>query len=409
MISGSNNFITKIQGEVAKDSRGNDTIKVNVFSGNLEGSFSVPAGASTGSNEAHELRDIDGGVQSAIDNVNNIIAPKLIGFDILNQKEIDRFLLKLDGTKNKDKLGANAILGVSIAAAKLGAKIMKMETFEYLRTLAEIKPSRRNPYLFINLLEGGKHAKNHLAFQEYHIVPETENIKEAIEASIKIQHKLKGILHTDLNQVHIVMGDEGGYAPEINDISKPLLLLRKAILECGLPFDVHLALDVAGSSFYQNGEYIIGGENISKEKLLLMYKDLIKEFNLFAIEDPFGEKDFESFHILKNDHPQLFVVGDDLTVTNNILLKEAIRMDCINAMIIKPNQIGTLSETLDTMQIARENNIELIVSHRGEETDDDFIADLAFAFSCFGLKAGSPQKPERMIKYNRLLEISTRD
>ena len=398
--------ITKITAEEIKDSRGNPTLKVIVWVGDGWGSFSVPSGASTGAHEAHELRDEDNkGVTKAIEKVNNIIAPALIGQDVLNQKEIDRIMLGLDNTPNKEILGGNSMIGVSIACAKVAAKISGVEVFEYLRTLAEIKPSRKTPYLYMNLINGGKHAKNDLAFQEYHIVPETEDVEEAVEIGITIQNTLKEIIFEDLGEDSVTLGDEGGFAPKISDIRQPLFYLRAAIKQNDLERKVRLALDVAATSFYQNGVYKIDGKDISKGELLNIYNSLIEEFNLLSIEDPFYEEDFESFKKLKENN-ETIVVGDDLTVTNKNLLQEAIERGSINAMIIKPNQIGTLSETLETMKLAQENNIELIVSHRSGETDDDFIADLAYAFNCFGLKSGAPLKPERKVKYDRLIKIS---
>lgn len=403
-------LITKIKAEEILDSRENPTIKVTAWVGDVSASFSVPSGASTGAHEAHELRDADGrGVQKAIDNVNNIIAPALIDKDVLNQSEIDRAMLQLDGTTNKDNLGGNAMIGVSIACAKVAGKVAGKETFEYLRTLIKIKPSRKVPYLFMNLLEGGKHADNKLAFQEYLLVLIVENAKEAIEIGIKIHNTLKEIITKNLGEESLVLGDEGGFALKVEDVKKPLMFFTEAIRQNNLQNKVRLSLDSAASSFYKGNLYKVTGKDISKEVLLSIYNSLVKEFDLFSIEDPFDEEDFVSFEKLKNNNKNILVVGDDLTVSNQILLKKAIKQNSINAMIIKPNQIGTLSETLETMKLARENDIELIVSHRGRETDDDFIADLAFAFGCFGLKAGAPTKPERIAKYNRLIEIENMD
>lgn len=401
--------ISDIKAEEIKDSRGNPTLKVTVFAGDISGSFSVPSGASTGAHEAHELRDEDGkGVKNAIKKVNTVIAQALIGKDVLNQKEIDQIMIELDGTVNKDNLGGNSMIGVSIACAKVAAKVSSKEVFEYLRTLVEIKSSRKAPHLYMNLINGGKHANNDLAFQEYHIVPDTEDVSEAIEIGIKIQNTLREIINKELGGESIVLGDEGGFAPKISDIKKPLIYLTEAIRQNYLLGKVHLALDVASSSFYNadKGFYTVDGKNISKEELMNIYNSLIKEFSLFSIEDPFDEEDFEGFKELRDFNDKLIVVGDDLTVTNKILLKQAIEKGSINAMIIKPNQIGTLSETLETMQLARKNNIELIVSHRSGETDDDFISDLAYAFGCFGLKSGAPEKPERKVKYDRLKLIT---
>jgi len=399
--------IDKIFAEEIKDSRGNPTLKVTVWVGDLFDSFSVPSGASTGAHEAHELRDSDGkGVNIAIEKVNSVIAKALIGKDVLNQKEIDRIMLELDGTYNKDNLGGNSMIGVSVAVAKVAAKVSGIEVYEHLRTLAEIKPSRRIPHLYLNLINGGKHAKNNLAFQEYHLVSNAENAEEAVFAGMKIQNSLKEIIGKELGEGSLVLGDEGGYAPQINDIRKPLEYLVQAIKENNLEGKVSLALDVASSSFFQDEKYLVAGKEITKEELEKIYFSLIKEFDLLSIEDPFDEEDFESFKNLKEKEDGLIVVGDDLTVTNKILLQKAIDEKSINGMIIKPNQIGTLTETLETMRLARENGVELIVSHRSGETDDDFIADLAYAFGTFGLKSGSPIKPERMVKYRRLIEIS---
>ncbi|MBU0612076.1 enolase [Patescibacteria group bacterium] len=418
--------ITKIIAEEIEDSRGNPTLKVSVYSGDLSGSFSVPSGASTGVHEAHELRDpeperaLNGasengkGVKDAVFKVNNLIAGALVGKNVLNQKEIDRIMIELDGTQNKDNLGGNSMIGVSIACAKLAAKVSGIEVFEYLRTLRlnsgqalnEIKPSRKIPFLFINLINGGKHARNNLAFQEYHIVPDVENIPEAISVGINIQNSLRNIIKRDFGEDSIILGDEGGFAPQINDIKKPLQLLNEAIKENKLEGKVRLALDVAASSFFENGKYKIADKEISKENLMDIYNHLIKEFDLISIEDPFNEEDFESFRKLIENNENFIVVGDDLTVTNKMRLKEALEKKSVNAMIIKPNQIGTLSETLETMKLARDNDVDLIISHRSGETDDNFIADLAYAFGCFGLKSGSPIKPERMVKYQRLIEIA---
>ncbi|KKP86971.1 MAG: Enolase [Parcubacteria group bacterium GW2011_GWC1_35_8] len=399
--------ISKILAEEIKDSRENPTIKVSVFVGDISDSFSVPSGASTGIHEAHELRDVDGkGVQNAIKKVNTVIASALVGQDVLNQKEIDRLMIELDGTKNKDNLGANSMVGVSIACAKTAAKVTNQEVYQYLQTLIEIKPSRKVPYLFINLLEGGKHTDNGLAFQEYHVIPNVEDATEALDMSIKIQNTLKEIITKDLGEESLVLGDEGGFAPKTKDIRKPLLYLTEAIKQNNLQDKVYLSLDVASSSFFKDGIYEIAEKKVTKEELFVIYKSLISKFNLFSIEDPFDEEDFESFKKIKDVKDSLFIVGDDLTVSNQILLKKAIEKGSVNAMIIKPNQIGTLSETLETMRLARENNIEIIVSHRSGETNDDFISDLAYAFSCFGLKTGSSFRPERMVKYQRLIEIS---
>ncbi|MFA7192309.1 MAG: enolase C-terminal domain-like protein [Candidatus Paceibacterota bacterium] len=407
--------ITKIFATEIKDSRGNPTICVTVEIGKSTGSFSVPSGASTGSHEAYELRDKDGkGVKKVIENINKKIAPALLGKEASNQKLIDNIMRELDDTKQKKNLGGNALIGVSIAVAKATAEAKNMDLYKYLRTLADIKPSRMVPLLYMNLINGGKHANNNLAFQEYHIVPFTNDVKQAVKIGIKVQESIEDMLCRDLDINEVPMGDEGGFAPKITDIKKPLEYLRRAIDENALGCEVRLAMDVAASSFCtpeftifgkDESKYDIDGKKISRDELMNIYKDLIKEFNILSIEDPFHEEAFADFQKLKNDM-NIKVVGDDLTVTNVKLLEKAIQKDSINTIIIKPNQIGTLTETLDTMKLARENNIDIIVSHRSGETDDDFIADLAYAFGCYGLKAGAPTKYERIIKYKRLIQIS---
>lgn len=411
------NKIEKIEAVEIVDSRGNPTLKVTVFSGDMSGSFSVPSGASTGIHEAHELRDADGkGVKNAVEKVNTIIREALIGMSPLDQKGIDAKLLVLDGTTNKENLGGNSMIGVSIACLKLGAKVSGLETFEYIRKSYQDRENSKILHFYLNLINGGKHAKNNLAFQEYHIVTSVENAKEAVEIGLKIQDSLEKIIIRELGEESVVLGDEGGFAPKIQDVRMPLVFLTEAIKENNLEDKVRLALDVAASSFYlpvkagategENGKYNIADQEVNTEELFSIYDSLINEFNLISIEDPFQEEDFESFRKLREKYPDLVVVGDDLTVTNKNLLGKAISSDSVGGMIIKPNQIGTVSEMMETIDLAISKNIKLIISHRSGETDDDFIADLAFALKTFGLKSGSPRKTERMVKYERLIKIS---
>ena len=280
-------LITKIWAEEIKDSRGNPTIKVTVSVGDISGSFSVPSGASTGAHEAWVIEN-----DKAIFNVNEIISKALVGKNVLDQKEIDKIMIELDGTPNKNSLGGNSLIGVSIAVAKTAAKFLGQQTFAYLRTLAEIRPSRKVPYLYMNLINGGKHANDGLAFQEYLVVPETDNAKEALEIGIKIDNFLKEIIKKDLGEDSLLLGDEGGFAPKTNDIKKPLLYLIEAIKKNNLEGKVRLALDVAASSFFKDGKYKVDNQEISKENLLDIYVSLIKEFNLLSIEDPFDEEGF---------------------------------------------------------------------------------------------------------------------
>lgn len=404
--------IKQIEAQEILDSRGNPTLKVSVLAGLKKGEFAVPAGASTGTHEALELRDNDPnrfgglGVQKAIGKISRHINPALQGIDVTKQKEIDAILNEIDNTPNKSFLGGNATIGTSVACAKAAARILNLETFKYLRTLAGIKPSRKVPLLYFNLINGGKHAQSDLDFQEYLIVPMTDNIEESLETAHKIQRTLKEILIKKLGPSSANLGDEGGFAPKLSAARAPLELLSEAIQKNGLKQKVRLALDAAASSFYKNGNYSIETEKLNSEKLLEFYGLLIKEFPIFSIEDPFFEEDFKSFAELLRQNPKLLVIGDDLTVTNKQRLQAALEQKSINGIIIKPNQIGTLSQALETMKLARENQIESVVSHRSGETNDDFIADLAFAFGCFGLKAGALQRGERIAKYNRIKAIA---
>lgn len=386
--------ITNISAEQISDSRGNPTVKVIVETENSTGSFSVPSGASTGSNEANEIKDIG----LVIKNIKELILPALKGIDAGEQSKIDRTMLELDGTPNKIKLGGNAMTGVSIACVKAAAAAQNKEVFEYLRGLEEIKPSRSAPLLFMNLVNGGKHAKSKLTFQEYHVIPMTENIAESIQMGINLQNKLKELSGSKKQ------GDEGGLIIDTEDVVKPLELLQESINELGYNSQVKLGLDVAASSFFKENYYEIADKKITAKELMDIYKSIIPRFSLFSIEDPFQEEDFQNFGKLLGQG--VIVVGDDLTTTNKSRLQEAINQKSISGIIIKPNQVGTLTETLETMKLARDNNIDCIVSHRSGETDDDFIADLAYAFKCFGLKSGSPLKQERIIKYNRLKHIT---
>ncbi len=330
--------IDTIKASEIKDSRGRATLCVEVCTNGVCGIFNVPSGASTGTHEAIELRDADGHVNRAIENINSIIKPALLGKDPTLQKDIDELLIKLDGTQNKSNIGANAILGVSVACAKLAALLLSIPTYQYLRRLSDMKDSRVVPLLFMNLLNGGKHAKNGLAFQEYHIVPDTSDVKEAVSLAKEIQKSLEEICQRELNTSEIISGDEGGLAPVVQDVKSPLVWLREAVRTVGSSIPIHFALDVAASSFYQDGNYMVDGKILTPQELLSLYQDIIKEFDIISIEDPFYEEDFAHFHELKNNFPQLCVVGDDLTVTNLNRLKLAINQDSIGGVKIKPNR-----------------------------------------------------------------------
>ncbi|MEI6296509.1 MAG: enolase [bacterium] len=396
--------IKKIVAKEILDSRGNPTVSVTISSENFEASTDTPSGASTGKYEAVELRDGDKsrfngkGVLKAVENINKTIASALIGKDPLNQEEIDRIMLSLDGTPNKSNLGGNATIAVSIAVLKLAAKISNKPLYEYIKETAKIKPSRKFPYLQMNLVNGGQHASSSLAFQEYHTIADTENLNEAIENIYRVQNELKKTLKANT-------GDEGGFVPQMSEIEEPLVAFNKAVETVGLTGKVKYSLDVASSSFFEDGLYDIGNKKITAEELLSIYKDLCNKYPIISIEDPFNEDDFEMFAKLKKEIPSIIVIGDDLTVTNKSKLQDAIKLNSVGGLIIKPNQIGTMTEVFETMKLARDNNINCVVSHRSGETNDDFIADLAIGTGAYAVKFGALQRGERIAKYNRLSSI----
>lgn len=402
--------ITKVEAKEILDSRGNPTISVEILAGEgAKGIFDVPSGASTGAHEALELRDGDParfngkGVLKAVQNVNEIIAPALLNMDVTDQAGIDKRLLELDGTPNKSKLGANAILGVSVASAKAAAAAKNIPTYMHLRDLADVSPSRKVPYLFMNLINGGLHAHSKLAFQEYLLVPQTESVEEALRIGVQVMHEAGRLITEKYGPAFANLGDEGGFAPDIADAKEPLAILFAAAKNLGFQDKVKLSLDVAATSFFKDGKYNFGGKSFSAGELLSFYREICAQFPMLSIEDPFMEESFEDFARLNDG--KITVIGDDLTVTNPARLKQAVEKKSISGIIIKLNQIGTLTETIETMKQARAANIDCVVSHRSGETKDDFIADLAYAYGAFALKSGAPSKGERLVKYNRLLEI----
>lgn len=388
------------------DSRGNPTVEVEVtLESGIKGVASVPSGASTGKNEAIELRDNDKnryhgkGVLKAVNNVNEIIAPLLIGKDSLNQREIDNIMLKEDGTNNKSRLGANAILGVSLANLKAAAMYSGKELYEYLGNDYSM------PRCMMNILNGGVHANNGLDFQEFMIVPSKNKYNENLRMGSEIFNALKSVLR-DKNLLCGV-GDEGGFAPNITTTNEALELISEAIEKSGyiLGKDVYIALDVAASEFYNVGVYKLEGKNYTSNELVNYYLNLVNKYHIISIEDGMAEDDFEGWKILTEKLSNIQLVGDDLFVTNKSLLKRGIDMGIANAILIKLNQIGTVSETIDTINLARDNGYKTIISHRSGETEDNYIADFAVGLNLGQIKTGSLSRGERTSKYNRLLRI----
>jgi enolase len=395
--------MSKIKSIIAreiKDSRQNPTIEVELET--EKGSFvaSVPSGASTGKNEALELRDADGkGVALAIKNVNEIIAPKLLGKDVVNQQEIDNLMISLDGTENKSKLGANAILPVSMAVCRAGAGSKKIPLYKHIAELAEVKTPLKIPLAMFNILEGGAHANNELDIQEFMVVPSKKTFVENLVLCNKIFQNLKENIEKNYGKAE--MGDEGGFAPQISKTEQALFLLKNAIGK----EDCKIALDAAASQFFNDGKYKIDERELTRDELLEFYENLAKNFSLISIEDPFGEEDWNGFeYIVRQLGKNILIIGDDLTTTNIKRIREAHNKSACNGVILKLNQIGTVFETIEAANLAKSFGWKTIVSHRSGETMDDFIADLAVAIGDF-IKAGSPAKEERMVKYSRLLEI----
>ena len=395
------------------DSRGNPTIEVDVLTVNdVCERASVPSGASTGKFEALELRDREKrygglGVKRAVENVNQIIAPKVVGMNIFNQAEIDQTMLELDGTSDKSNLGANAILGVSMAVAKTAAKVLHIPLYQYLGGIN----AKRIPVPMMNVLNGGRHADNPLDVQEFMIMPiGAKNFQEALQIGTEIYQELKKILKQE-NKVTAV-GDEGGFAPDIKDTREAIGYLVRAIERAGHKpgKDVAIALDVAASELYDKEKscYVFKGENVIRttDEMISYYQYLVKEFPIVSIEDPLDEEDWDGIknltEVLGNE---IQLVGDDLFVTNVERLAKGIRSKAANAILIKVNQIGTLTEAMDTMELAKKSGYNLVVSHRSGETEESIISDLAVAFQTGQIKTGAPCRGERVVKYNQLLRI----
>lgn len=398
--------IKKIFAREILDSRGNPTVEVELeLDSGIKSIASVPSGASTGKREALELRDNDKnryhgkGVLKAVSNVNNIIAPLLIGMEVQQQKEIDYLMIEKDGTENKEVLGANAILGVSLAVLKAAAEEDNKELYEYLGNDYSM------PRCMMNILNGGAHASNGLDFQEFMIVPSSSSYSEDLRMGSEIFNTLKTVLKEKMLLCGV--GDEGGFAPNINSAREALELIKEAVEKSGYVFgkDVNVALDVAASEFYDNGIYHLEGNEITSIELVEYYKNLIKEYPIISIEDGMAEDDYKGWKLLTDSLPNIQLVGDDLFVTNKKLLQMGIDIGIANAILIKLNQIGTVTETLETIKLAKDNNYNTIISHRSGETDDFYIADFAVGLSAGQIKTGSLSRGERTSKYNRLLRI----
>lgn len=404
--------ITSLKAREILDSRGNPTIEVTVFLGEFIGIASVPSGASTGSFEAHELRDNETkrfrgkGVRKAVGHVEGEIRTLLLGKQ-LDQTSVDQLLIERDGTPNKARLGANAILGVSLAYARAASSAAHLPLFRYLQNLTgTAQPTIPRP--MFNVINGGKHADSGLAIQEFMIVPVGfRTARETVRVGAEIFQTLKYLLNEE--GLSTAVGDEGGFAPHLETTQKALNHLIRAIEAAGYSdTQVKIGLDAAATSFYDDGTYLIDGQRKTADELIAYYQKLTKKYPMYSLEDGLIEDDWEGFCRLKKSlGGQVLIVGDDLTVTQQTRIHTAIQQDALTSVLIKPNQVGTLTETLSAIRATKDQGWTPIISHRSGETLDTFIVDLAVGCACPLLKAGAPSRGERVAKYNRLLGIET--
>jgi phosphopyruvate hydratase len=389
------------------DSRGNPTVEVEVHTALGIGVACVPSGASTGTHEALELRDKGKryggkGVEKAVANVNGPIADLVIGMDAAAQRELDGAMLELDGTPNKSKLGANAILGVSMAAARAAASSMDLPLYQYLGGVN----SYRLPVPMMNVINGGKHAGSGLAVQEFLILPAgADTYSEGLRMGVETYHTLGKILKDKYGSTATNVGDEGGFAPAIKTTRDALDAISEAIDKAGYKGKVKLGMDAAASEFYKDGKYQIDGKSLSTDKLIDYYLDILKDYPIISFEDPFAEDDWKGYVSLTKNAPKVTIIGDDLFVTNVKRLKKGIDMGAANGLLLKLNQIGTVSEAFDAAEMAFRNKYKVAVSHRSGETCDSIIADVAVALGAEYIKTGAPARSERTAKYNQLLRI----
>ena len=394
------------------DSRGNPTVEVDVIlDNNIMGRAAVPSGASTGSKEAVELRDGDKkrylgkGVLKAVENVNKVIGPELVGKNPEDQNAIDSLMIKLDGTENKGKLGANAILGVSIAVAKAAAQSRGLSVFRYLGGEA----AHRLPIPFFNILNGGKHADNNVDIQEFMISPiGAKSFREALRMAAETYHTLKSVLKG--KSLSTAVGDEGGFAPNLASNEEAIQIIVAAIEKAGYKpgKDISIVLDPAASEFYQDGKYVLKADNskLTSKEMVGYYANLISKYPIISIEDGLAEDDWDGWKIMTEElGKKIQLTGDDIFVTNPKILAVGINKGIANSVLIKLNQIGTLSETLKTVEMAKTAGYTCMFSHRSGETEDSFLADIAVATNAGQLKTGAPARSERLAKYNQLLRI----
>ncbi len=406
--------IKKILAREVLDSRGNPTIEVDVFTEKCFASAIVPSGASTGSHEALELRDGDKsryngkGVLKAVNNVNKAISKKVAGLNCEAQKKIDELMINLDGTENKSNLGGNSILGVSMAVCKAAAIEKNIPLFQYLNELSGIKSKKFTlPIPQLNIMNGGKHAGIENDIQEHMIMPvKFKSFSEALRAGVEVYHALGKILKEKFGSQGILLGDEGGYVPKIGNAEERLGLIEQAINNAGYKNKIFMALDCAASEFFYSDYYKIGSKNYSPGELIDFYKNLIRKYGIISIEDGMAEDHWNGWKQLNRElGSKIQIVGDDLLVTNTKRIARAVEEKACNALLLKVNQIGTVTEAIEAANLAFKNKWNVVVSHRSGETEDSFIADLVVGLNANQSKFGAPARSERTAKYNRLLRI----
>ncbi|MEW6557074.1 MAG: phosphopyruvate hydratase [Elusimicrobiota bacterium] len=414
--------VKKVLGREILDSRGNPTIEVDVIlETGILGRAAVPSGASTGEHEAVELRDDDKkrylgkGTLKAVENVNKTIAPEIVEMDAENQIEIDKKMISLDGTKNKGKLGANAILGVSLAVCRAAASEQKLPLYKYIRSCFRLPTSDfRLPVPMMNILNGGKHADNNVDLQEFMVFPKgAKSFHESLRYGAEVFHNLKKVLKN--KNYNTAVGDEGGFAPNLSSNEEALEVIIEAIQKAGYISgrDICIALDPAASEFYKDGKYILEGEKTDKvktsEQMVEFYTKLVAKYPIVSIEDGLAEDDWDGWRVMTDKLGKkkggIQIVGDDLFVTNVERLQQGIDNKIANSILIKLNQIGTLTETIETIQMAHKAGYTTVISHRSGETEDTFISDLAVAVNSGQIKTGSASRTDRISKYNQLLRI----
>lgn len=400
--------IKSIKAREILDSRGYPTVEVELASDDGVFTASVPSGTSKGKLEAKELRDggekyLGMGVQKAVENVNKIIGPQLIGKNPQEQEEIDNLMIRLDGTKDKSDLGANAILGVSIAVLKAGAAAGNMFLWQWIASLAKTNPTIPLPCLLF--IEGGLHGHGDLDTQEIMVVVEDGSFAERLRLGTEAYHTLKEILNKKMGKTAVATGLEGGFTPPVQDTKDALDLIMEAARKSGAK-KIRILLDFAASTFYRDGKYYLEGESYDQKALSDFYSELCWKYPIEAMEDPFAEDDWDGFTgLTQNLGQKISVIGDDLLVTNINRIKEAQKRGACDGLILKPNQAGTVTETIKAAKLAKESNWEIFVKHRSGETCDTFLSDLAVGLGCGWLMAGAPNRGERTVKYNRLLRI----